>query len=307
MRIVFMGTPEFAVPCLDALVAAGHEVVGVFSQPDRPVGRHQNRLQPTPVKQCALSHNIPVYQPEKLRDGTARTLLKELAPELIVVAAYGRILPDDILALPPKGCINVHSSLLPKYRGAAPINWAVLNGDEVSGVTIMDMAHELDAGDIIRQVSTPVSRTETAQELYDRLAQLGGELLVETVTAIADGTAQRTPQDPAEVTLAPMLSRELSPIDWTRTAAQIHDQVRGLLPWPVASMDLFGGDKVKIFTTIETEDKTGKEPGTILRADKTGIDVACGGGTVLRITELQAPGSRRMAAADYLRGHPITV
>lgn len=307
MRIVFMGTPEFAVPCLDALVAAGHEVVGVFSQPDRPVGRHQNRLQPTPVKQCALSHNIPVYQPEKLRDGTALTLLKELAPELIVVAAYGRILPDDILALPPKGCINVHSSLLPKYRGAAPINWAVLNGDEVSGVTIMDMAHELDAGDIIRQVSTPVSRTETAQELYDRLAQLGGELLVETVTAIADGTAQRTPQDPAEVTLAPMLSRELSPIDWTRTAAQIHDQVRGLLPWPVASTDLFGGDKVKIFTTIETEDKTGKEPGTILRADKTGIDVACGGGTVLRITELQAPGSRRMAAADYLRGHPITV
>ena len=307
MRIVFMGTPEFAVPCLDALVAAGHEVVGVFSQPDRPVGRHQNRLQPTPVKQCALSHNIPVYQPEKLRDGTALTLLKELAPELIVVAAYGRILPDDILALPPKGCINVHSSLLPKYRGAAPINWAVLNGDEVSGVTIMDMAHELDAGDIIRQVSTPVSRTETAQELYDRLAQLGGELLVETVTAIADGTAQRTPQDPAEVTLAPMLSRELSPIDWTRTAAQIHDQVRGLLPWPVASTDLFGGDKVKIFTTIETEDKTGKESGTILRADKAGIDVACGGGTVLRITELQAPGSRRMAAADYLRGHPITV
>lgn len=307
MRIVFMGTPEFAVPCLDALVAAGHEVVGVFSQPDRPVGRHQNRLQPTPVKQCALSHNIPVYQPEKLRDGTALALLKELAPELIVVAAYGRILPDDILALPPKGCINVHSSLLPKYRGAAPINWAVLNGDEVSGVTIMDMAHELDAGDIIRQVSTPVSRTETAQELYDRLARLGGELLVETVAAIADGTAQRTPQDPAEVTLAPMLSRELSPIDWTRTAAQIHDQVRGLLPWPVASTDLFGGDKVKIFTTIETEDKTGKEPGTILRANKTGIDVACGGGTVLRITELQAPGSRRMSAADYLRGHPITV
>lgn len=307
MRIVFMGTPEFAVPCLDALVAAGHEVVGVFSQPDRPVGRHQNRLQPTPVKQCALSHNIPVYQPEKLRDGTALTLLKDLAPELIVVAAYGRILPDDILALPPKGCINVHSSLLPKYRGAAPINWAVLNGDEVSGVTIMDMAHELDAGDIIRQVSTPVSRTETAQELYDRLAQLGGELLVETVTAIEDGTARRTPQDPAEVTLAPMLSRELSPIDWTRTAAQIHDQVRGLLPWPVASTDLFGGDKVKIFTTIETEDKTGKKPGTILRADKAGIDVACGDGTVLRITELQAPGSRRMAAADYLRGHPITV
>lgn len=307
MRIVFMGTPEFAVPCLEALVSAGHEVVGAFSQPDRPVGRHQNRLQPTPVKQCALSHNIPVYQPEKLRDGTALALLRELVPELIVVAAYGRILPDDILALPPKGCINVHSSLLPKYRGAAPINWAVLNGDAVSGVTIMDMAHELDAGDIIAQVSTPVSRTETAQELYDRLAQMGGQLLVQTVAAIEEGRAQRTPQDPEQVTFAPMLSKELSPMDWQRSAAQLHDQVRGLLPWPVAQAQLPNGDKVKIFTTIETEDKTEKTPGTVLRADKLGIDVACGGGTVLRITELQAAGSRRMAAADYLRGHPITL
>ena len=305
MHIVFMGTPEFAVPCLEALVAAGHDVAGVFSQPDRPVGRHQNRLQPTPVKACAITHNIPVYQPEKLRDGTALALLKELAPELIVVAAYGRILPDEILSLPLKGCINVHSSLLPKYRGAAPINWAVLNGDAVSGVTIMDMAHELDAGDIIAQVSTPVSREETAQQLYDRLARMGGELLVQTVAAIADGTARRTPQDPEQVTFAPMLSRELSPMDWSRPASRLHDQVRGLLPWPTASAELPNGDKVKVFTTEETEEITQKGPGTVLRADKAGIDVACGGGTVLRITELQAPGSRRMSAADYLRGHKL--
>ena len=305
MRIVFMGTPEFAVPCLEALVAAGHDVAGVFSQPDRPVGRHQNRLQPTPVKACAMTHNIPVYQPEKLRDGTALALLKELAPELIVVAAYGRILPDEILALPPKGCINVHSSLLPKYRGAAPINWAVLNGDAVSGVTIMDMAHELDAGDIIAQVTTPVSREETAQQLYDRLARMGGGLLVQAVAAIEGGTARRTPQDPAQVTFAPMLSRELSPMDWSHPASRLHDQVRGLLPWPTASAELPNGDKVKVFTTVETEETTQKAPGTVLRADRAGIDVACGGGTVLRITELQAPGSRRMSAADYLRGHKL--
>ena len=305
MRIVFMGTPEFAVPCLEALVAAGHDVVGVFSQPDRPVGRHQNRLQPTPVKACAMTYNIPVYQPEKLRDSTALALLEELAPELIVVAAYGRILPDEILALPPRGCINVHSSLLPKYRGAAPINWAVLNGDAVSGVTIMDMAHELDAGDIIAQISTPVSRTETAQQLYDRLARLGGQLLVETVVAIADGTARRTPQDPDRVTFAPMLSRELSPMDWSRPADRLHDQVRGLLPWPAASAELPNSDKVKVFTTVEVKEQTAKRPGTILRAGQEGIDVACGGGTVLRITELQAPGSRRMSAADYLRGHKL--
>ena len=305
MRIVFMGTPEFAVPCLEALVAAGQDVAGVFSQPDRPVGRHQNHLQPTPVKACAMTHNIPVYQPEKLRDGTALALLKELAPELIVVAAYGRILPDEILTLPPKGCINVHSSLLPKYRGAAPINWAVLNGDAVSGVTIMDMAHELDAGDIIAQVTTPVSREETAQQLYDRLARMGGGLLVQTVASIEGGTARRTPQDPAQVTFAPMLSRELSPMDWSHPASRLHDQVRGLLPWPAASAELPNGDKVKVFTTVETEETTQKAPGTVLRADRAGIDVACGGGTVLRITELQAPGSRRMSAADYLRGHKL--
>ncbi len=307
MRILFMGTPEFAVPSLEALVAAGHEVCGVFSQPDKPVGRHQNKLQPTPVKECALAHNIPVFQPVKMRDGTALAQIQALAPELIVVAAYGRILPDDILACPPKGCINVHSSLLPKYRGAAPINWAVINGDTVSGVTIMHMATELDAGDIIAQESTEIGPDETAEELYRRLSILGADLLVQAVSAIEAGLAQRTPQNGEEATLAPMLGKELSPMDWSRTAHALHCQVRGLLPWPVASTDKLTGETIKVYRTEETGDKTQAEPGTVLAAGKQGIDVACGEGTVLRITELQAPGKKRMKAADYLRGHPIAV
>ena len=307
MRILFMGTPEFAVPSLEALVAAGHEVCGVFSQPDKPVGRHQNKLQPTPVKECALSHNIPVFQPVKMRDGTALAQIQALEPELIVVAAYGRILPDDILACPPKGCINVHSSLLPKYRGAAPINWAVINGETVSGVTIMHMATELDAGDIIAQESTEIGANETAEELYRRLSILGADLLVQAVSAIEAGLAQRTPQNSAEATLAPMLGKEFSPMDWSRTAHALHCQVRGLLPWPVASTDKLTGETIKVYRTEETGDKTQAQPGTVLAAGKQGIDVACGEGTVLRITELQAPGKKRMKAADYLRGHPIAV
>ena len=307
MRIVFMGTPNFAVPSLERLIQGGHQVCGVFCQPDKPVGRHQNKLQPPPVKQTALAHGIPVYQPTKLRDGTALAQLKELAPELIVVAAYGRILPDDILDFPPKGCINVHSSLLPKYRGAAPINWAVINGEQETGVTIMDMASELDAGDILAQVSTPIDPEETVETLYDRLAALGGELLEQTVAQLADGTAVRTPQDPAQVTFAPMLSRELSPIQWSRSARDIHNQVRGLVPWPATSTDILNGETVKVFAVQETGEDTEKAPGTILAAGKSGIDVACGDGKVLRITELQAPGSRRMSAADYLRGHPLSL
>ena len=306
MRIVFMGTPDFAVPSLEALVAAGHEVCGVFCQPDKPVGRHQNKLQPPAVKVCAQSHDIPVFQPTKLRDGTALAQLQELNPELIVVAAYGRILPDDILALPPKGCINVHSSLLPKYRGAAPINWAVINGEKETGVTIMHMATELDAGDIIDQVKTPIAPDENVEAVHDRLAQLGGELLVKVVADIAAGTAQRIPQDHSQATLAPMLSRALSPIDWSRSAKEIHDQVRGLTPWPATSTDILG-DTIKVFAVEEPGIETGKAAGTILAANKAGIDVACGDGKVIRLTEIQAPGSRRMSAANYLAGHPVTV
>lgn len=305
MRIVFMGTPDFAVPSLEALVKAGHQVVGAFSQPDKPVGRHQNKLQLTPVKMCAQTHGIPVFQPEKLRDGTALAQLKELSPELIVVAAYGRILPDEILALPPKGCINVHSSLLPKYRGSAPIHWAVVNGDEETGVTIMDVVHDLDAGDILAQVRTPIGPDELVEEVHDRLAALGGRLLAETVARIADGTVARTPQDPSQVTLAPMLSRALSPIDWTVSAQTVHNKIRGLNPWPAASTDVFSGDTIKIYRSVLPGKTVSAGPGVIVSAGKEGIDIACGDGQVLRILELQAPGGKRMSAAAYLAGHPL--
>ena len=303
MRILFMGTPEFAVPSLEALIAGGHTICGVFTQPDRPKNRGM-KLLPTPIKVCALSHNIPVYQPEKLRDGTALAQIQALEPELIVVAAYGRILPQEILDVPPKGCINVHSSLLPKYRGAAPINWAILNGDGETGVTIMHMAAELDAGDIISQTATPVGEEETAPELTGRLAELGGAHLAETVAAIQAGTAARTPQKEEEVTLAPMLSKELSPLDFTKPAQTLCCQVRGLLPWPTASAEV-GGVRCKIFT-VKEEDAFGA-PGTVLEAGKKGLLVACGSGSALRILELQPDGGKRMRSADYLRGHSVEV
>ena len=306
MRIVFMGTPDFAVPSLERLIQAGHTVCGVFCQPDKPVGRHQNKLQAPPVKQAALEHGIPVFQPTKLRDGTALTQLKELDPELIVVAAYGRILPDDILNLPPMGCINVHSSLLPKYRGAAPINWAVINGETETGVTIMYMATELDAGDIIAQASTPIDPDETVETLHDRLAQMGGELLVKTVADLAAGTAARTPQDESKVTFAPLLSRALSPIDWTKPAKAIHDQVRGLVPWPSATT-VIDGVRCKVWSTTLTGERTEKSPGSVVQADKRGLKLACGDGQVLQIDELQPDGKKRMAAAAFLLGHPIAV
>ena len=306
MRIVFMGTPDFAVPSLEALLQAGHRVCGVFTQPDKPKNRGM-KLLPPPVKVTAQAHNIPVYQPVSVKDGTALQQLQALDPELIVVAAYGRVLPQEILDLPRFGCINVHSSLLPRYRGAAPINWAVVNGDGETGVTVMDMALELDAGDILDQVTTPIDPEETVETVHDRLAQLGAELLVRVVRKLEEGTATRTPQDPAQVTYAPMLSRALSPIDWNMSAKAIHDKIRGLDPWPATSTDILTGQPVKVFASRLTGQNTAKTPGTVLAAGKEGIDVACGDGAVLRILELQAPGSRRMAAADYLRGHPISI
>lgn len=302
MKILFMGTPAFAVPSLEALLNAGHHICGVFCQPDKPVGRHQNRLQAPPVKECALSHQIPVFQPTKLRDGTALAQIKELSPELIVVAAYGRILPKEILDYPPLGCINVHSSLLPKYRGAAPINWAILNGDQNTGVTIMYMAEALDAGDIIAQATTPITSTENAVELTARLATLGGELLVQTVSELEQGTATRTPQSENEVTLAPMLSKELSAMDFTRPAQELHNQVRGLYPWPSA-VTTVSGLRCKISKT-----KLGQgsgTPGTVLEAGKQGILVACGNQTALRILELQPDGKKAMPASNFLQGHPL--
>ena len=304
MRILFMGTPDFAVASLSALLAAGHEVCGVFTQPDKPKNRGM-KLQASPVKEFALAHDIPVFQPVKMRDGEAMGYIRDLDPALIVVAAYGRILPDDILDYPAHGCINVHSSLLPKYRGAAPINWAILNGDKTTGVTIMHMAAELDAGDIILQGETDIGPDETAPELFDRLAALGGALLVEAVGQIERGEAARTPQTASEVTYAPMLGRELSPMDWTKPAQTLHDQVRGLLPWPCATAE-FGGVRCKVFSTAVLDGTTDLKPGTVAEAGKDGIVMACGGGSLLRVRELQPDGKKRMAAADFLRGHPLT-
>ncbi len=304
MRILFMGTPDFAVNSLRRLVEDGHELCGVFTQPDKPKNRG-HKLMPTPVKEYALTKNLPVFQPSSLRNEESLELVQSLEPELIVVAAYGKLLPEDILHTPRLGSINVHSSLLPKYRGAAPINWAVLNGESETGVTIMYMAKELDAGDIILQKKTPIGETEDAQALTARLAELGAEALSETVQALSAGTAVRTPQDHAQHTYAPMLGKELSPVDWTRSAHGISCQIRGLLPWPCASTNAVNGEEMKLYAAVETGETASSPPGTITSSGKQGIDIVCGDGKVLRITELQAKGGKRMSAAAYLLGHPI--
>ena len=304
MRILFMGTPEFAVASLRRLVEAGHTICGVLTQPDKPRNRG-HKVTFSPVKEYALSVGLDVYQPVTLRDEAALELVKGLAPELTVVAAYGKLLPEAILEVPPLGSINVHSSLLPKYRGAAPINWAILNGEETTGVSIMYMAKALDAGDVILQKSTPIGPDEDALALTARLAQLGAEALSETVTALAAGTADRTPQNEAEMTYAPMLGRELSAMDWTRSAAAISCQVRGLIPWPCAQAEI-AGTRFKVYRTAPGG-ATDKAPGTLLSAGKQGIEVACGDGRSLYLTEIQAEGGKRMSAAAYLLGHPMEV
>ena len=278
MRILFMGTPDFAVASLKRLVADGHDICGVFTQPDKPKNRGMKLIAP-PVKEYALTQGLHVYQPLKMKDGTALELVRSLAPELIVVAAYGRILPEDILNTPKYGAINVHSSILPKYRGAAPINWAILDGDAVTGVSIMYMA------------------------LTARLAELGAEALHEAIGQIERGTVTRTAQDHAAHTYAPMLDKSLSPMDFSRSAQQLHDQVRGLVPWPSASMVL-AGKPVKVHRTA-VGGETSAPAGSVVEADKNGLAIACGDGRLLRVLELQGEGGKRMAAADYLRGHPV--
>lgn len=304
MRILFMGTPDFAVASLKRLVEDGHELCGVFTQPDKPKNRG-HKLTPSPVKEYALSQGLEVYQPLKMRDGEAFSIVEKLAPELIVVAAYGKILPEDILNFPQYGSINVHSSLLPKYRGAAPINWAILDGETETGVSIMYMAKELDAGDVILQKTTPIDPREDALTLTMRLAELGAEALSETVEALKNGTAVRTPQDHSKMTYASMLTKDMSPVDWTRSAHAISCQIRGLIPWPCATTDVISGEPMKLYAAEETGADTSAQPGTIVAAGKAGIDIACGDGKVLRLTEIQAQGGKRMTAAAYLLGHPI--
>jgi len=305
MRIVFMGTPDFAAASLQKLLDEQFEVVGVFTQPDKPKGRGME-LQASPVKQIAVQAGIPVYQPEKMRDGTALRQIQSLEPDILVVVAYGRILPDDILAVPRYGAINVHGSLLPKYRGASPIQAAVLNGDAVTGVSTMYLAHDMDAGDIIFTAETPIGEFETSGELFDRLMVMGADLLVKTLQAIEEGTAPRVPQDHAQASYVRMLDKSDCPIDWNKAPRQIVKQICGLQPWPVATMELEGA-VYRVFAAAYTDHHTSLAPGRVVSAGKEGLEIACADGQTLLITELQAPGKKRMKAADFLRGHAIRV
>ncbi|MBR5134946.1 MAG: methionyl-tRNA formyltransferase [Clostridia bacterium] len=301
MRIVYMGTPEFAVPSLKRLIADGHEVTLVVTQPDKPVGRKQI-LTPPPVKVVAMEHQIPVYQPTSMKTEEAFETIKAASPDLIVVAAYGKILPKSILDLPPHGCINVHASLLPQYRGAAPIQWAVINGEPVAGVTTMQMDVGLDTGDMLLKASREVPLDMTAGELHDLLSEDGAALLHETLEALQNGTLVRTPQ-PEESNYAPMLSKALSPLDFSKTAKTLHDQVRGLNPWPSASFVLHG-KTMKVHKT-ELGEPTAVPAGTVSALDP--LSIACGDGNSLRLLEIQYEGGKRMNAADFLRGHAVSV
>lgn len=305
MRIVFMGTPDFAAASLKKLIDKKYDIAAVFTQPDKPRDRGM-KLSYSPVKELALENNIPVYQPTKLRDGTATELIKSLDPDILVVVAYGRILPDDMLEVPKYGAINVHASLLPKYRGAAPIQWAVLNGDKITGVTTMYLASEMDTGDIIYTSETEIGEFETSGELFDRLMIMGAELLDRTLRDIEAGTAPRAPQDHSKASYVKMLDKSLSPIEWAKTPREVIKQIYGLQPWPVATAEL-DGKVFKIYSAEYTQNKTDKAPGSVVSAGKKGIEIACLDGETVLITELQAAGKKRMKASDYLLGHPIKV
>lgn len=305
MRIVFMGTPDFAASSLQKLIDEKYDIAAVFTQPDKPRNRGMS-LSFSPVKELALQNGLDVYQPTKLRDGSFTELLRSLKPDVLVVVAYGRILPEDALSVPTYGAVNVHSSLLPKYRGAAPVQWAVLNGDTVTGVSTMYLAPEMDTGDVIFTVKTEIGEFETSGELFDRLMVMGAELLHKTLRAIENGTAPRSKQDESQASYVTMLDKSMSPIDWSRSPREIVKHICGLQPWPVATTEI-GGLTFRIFKAEYTDTVTDKAPGTVVAADKRGIEIACGGAHTLLITELQAPGKKRMRAADYLLGHPIKV
>ena len=305
MRLVFMGTPDIARVCLQRLYEQGFEIAGVYTKPDTPKNRGM-KLAQSPVKEYALSVDLPVFQPQSFRDDAVCEELRALAPDLIVVVAYGKILPQRVLDIPKYGCINMHASILPQLRGAGPVQWSILNHCDETGISAMYLTAGMDEGDVIEIRKTPIEPMETSEELMARLAQIAAELACDTVRAIENGTAQRTPQDDSKATYAPMLSKELSPIDWTQSERHVIDQVRGLIPWPVATAEL-DGRRFRIFRVEPTGKQTDKAPGTLLALDKKGLEIACGGGAVLRIAELQAEGGKRMRAADYFRGHPITI
>ena len=306
MNIVFMGSPDFAVPCLEALISHGENVTAVFTQPDKARGRRGNKLVPTPVKEVALQHDIPVYQPVSLKKGDEAEecvhKLEELAPDVIIVVAYGKLLPKRVLDIPKHGCINVHASLLPRYRGAGPIQWCVLNGEKETGVTTMLMGEALDTGDMLMKKATPIGENETASELHDRLAVIGAELLIDTIEAVKNGTLHPEKQDDSLSNYAPMLTKDMCPIDFAKPATEVHHQICGLSAAPCASAYI-GGRRIKVYHSELVNINTNEAAGTVVNADD--LTVACGDGKCVRFCEVQTDGGKRMKTADFLRGNKI--
>jgi methionyl-tRNA formyltransferase len=304
MRILFMGTPEFAVPCLEALIKSEHQVVGAVTQPDKPAGRG-HKLTPPPVKVCAEENGITVFQPETLKDFAFKAELDELKPDLIIVVAYGKILPEYILNFPKHGCINMHASLLPKYRGAGPIQWVVINGEKKTGITSMLMEKGLDTGDMLLKCETEIGEYETAEHLHDRLMVMGADLMVETIKQLEKGELKPEKQNDAESCYAPMISKETAKIDWTKPAREIINLICGMNSWPVAHT-LYMGELMKIYMA-RIGKTSGSACGQIISADENGIEVVCGDGKTVIVTDVQFKGSRQMKVRDWLNGHKIEI
>lgn len=302
MRIAFMGTPDFAVDCLRALAESEHEVVGVFCQPDKPVGRKQE-LTPPDVKIEALKHNLPVFQPVSLRNGKGVEILKEIKPDLVIVVAYGKILPDEFLTFPKYGCINIHASILPKYRGASPIHFAVLNGDKETGVTSMQMDSGLDTGDILLVKKAEIGINDTTEKMYEILAPLGAEVLMETIDLLEKGMLSPVKQDDSQATKVGLLSKDMSPIDWTKSAFEIHNKIRGLYSWPGASTTL-NGKTLKIHSSVLSTKKGHNNPGEVVDTNGT-IVVSCGDGNCVELTVIQLEGKKRMDSSAFLNGYQL--
>ncbi len=303
MKTVFMGTPDYAAVTLEKLISEGFDIKAVFAQPDKPVGR-KHILTPPPTKVCAEKHGIPIYQPETFKDGKAAEILKEIAPDVIVVVAYGKILPKEVLDIPKLGCVNGHASHLPKYRGASPIQWCIVCGEKVTGVTTMLMDEGMDTGDILETVSVQIGDEETGEELFDRLAEISADLMVSTLKKLEKGEITPKPQNHSEATYAPIIKKEMALIDFNKTADEVHNGIRGYYSWPVAYF-FRNGKRIKVISARIGE-KTDKEAGTVI-GNTDELVVACGGGTSIRLITLQPEGSKQMSAKQMLCGNPIAL